>query len=35
MEFIPRYAQPFTLNEAIGLDVSVIVDGKCQLFQTF
>lgn len=28
MEFIPRYAQPFTLTEAIGFDVSVIVDGE-------
>ncbi|EKM80122.1 hypothetical protein AGABI1DRAFT_127801 [Agaricus bisporus var. burnettii JB137-S8] len=31
MEFIPRYAQPFTLNEAIGLDVSVIVDEIARL----
>lgn len=27
MEYTPRYAQPFTLTEAIGLDVSIITDG--------
>lgn len=27
MDYRPRFAQPFTLNEAIGLDVGVITEG--------
>jgi len=28
MEYTPRYAQPFTLREAVALDVEVITEGK-------
>lgn len=28
MDFIPRYSQPFTLSEAISLDVAVITEGN-------
>jgi len=28
MDYQPRYAQPFTLRQAISLDVSVITEGK-------
>ncbi|KAF9446949.1 hypothetical protein P691DRAFT_803248 [Macrolepiota fuliginosa MF-IS2] len=31
MEYQPRYTQPFTLTEAIGLDVSVITDEIARL----
>ncbi|KAJ3555538.1 hypothetical protein NP233_g12185 [Leucocoprinus birnbaumii] len=31
MEYHPRYAQPFTLAEAVGLDVSVITDEIARL----
>ncbi|KXN89668.1 hypothetical protein AN958_05535 [Leucoagaricus sp. SymC.cos] len=31
MEYRPRYAQPFTLSEAVGLDVSVITDEIARL----
>jgi len=30
MDYQPHYAQPFTLIEAIGLDVSVITEGKVE-----
>lgn len=28
MNYTPRYAQPFTLHEAVGLDVSTISEGS-------
>ena len=28
MEYRPRYPQPFTLGQALGLDVSVITEGS-------
>ena len=30
MDYQPRYAQPFTLRQAISLDVSVITEGKVE-----
>ena len=30
MDYKPRFSQPFTLNEAIGLDVAVITEGIIQ-----
>ena len=29
MEYAPKYAQPFTLQEARGLDVPIITEGPC------
>jgi len=29
MDYKPRFSQPFTLNEAICLDVAVITEGNC------
>ncbi|KAJ3500873.1 hypothetical protein NMY22_g19115 [Coprinellus aureogranulatus] len=28
MEYRPRYAQPFTLREAVGLDIEIINEGR-------
>lgn len=30
MEYQPRYAQPFTLQEALGLDIEIINEGESQ-----
>jgi len=32
MDYKPRFSQPFTLNEAIGLDVAVITEGITVVF---
>jgi hypothetical protein len=32
MNYKPRFSQPFTLNEAIGLDVAVITEGIAVVF---
>ena len=33
MDYKPRYPQPFTLAEAIALDVSVISEGRFVIFK--
>jgi hypothetical protein len=35
MDYKPRFSQPFTLNEAIGLDVAVITEGIAVVFNKY